>query len=62
MKRFGKEETRKKFESIVSRCNQKCWDKDKAMGSALQEEKENLFSEFDYNLSLILLYDLNLIF
>ena len=61
-KRFGKEETIKKFEPIVSRCNQKCQDKNKAMGSALQEEKEDIFQSLIYDLSLILLYDLSLIF
>ena len=42
--RFGKEETRKSFDVIQRKLNQKCRDKDKS-GSAA--DKENIFKSLD---------------
>ena len=40
---FGQEVTKKKFEDIVEKCNQKCRDKDKL---EIKEEKENLLDDY----------------
>ena len=40
--RFGREETKKHFKTIIVSCNQKCRDADKKF----REGKENLFAEF----------------
>ena len=42
--RFGKEETRKNFDVIQRKLNQKCRDKDKSESAA---DKENLFKTLD---------------
>ena len=42
MERFGKEETKKEFKTIVDSCNQKCRDADKKF----RDNKENLLEEF----------------
>lgn len=42
--RFGKEETRKHFDIIQKKLNQKCRDKDKSESAA---DKENLFDSLD---------------